>query len=336
LLGLNFQIPAEALETPNDSCGDRYGARAGRELIPLYLSVIERTVSEFNLTDIDEVTNNIDKITKQRDDIVSQLYRTMKFLATVMILVFLLEIKAVAFKGEIWGLNLKADQGELVFGLLLMGNLIALLFATAMMKMFMIEFILRSYLYLREEATNLFVFGLTYRFYAFTFGLIADQSTRGVPKGITVPSRFIHAATIILLPLTYILAYVGVLFIALRGFWKDAFALPPINGYPLHYQDIIVAFQSLWENVPTVPVILGRQPQFWYFVLLCLFNLLTLSVYAFVFFPCRRPTLPRTSITQLTANKAYQLWDAAGQPTGRDRETWLIAERQVKMLYNFR
>src|SRR5580658_219043 len=104
-------------------------------LAPLYLIVIERIVSELSLDDLNVIENSLDRFTKQRDDIVSQIYRTMRFLATAMILVFLLEIKAVSFNGVFWGLNLNADESELIFGLLLLGNLIALLFATAMMKM---------------------------------------------------------------------------------------------------------------------------------------------------------------------------------------------------------
>jgi hypothetical protein len=88
--------------------------------------------------------------------------------------VFLLEIKAVSFKTELWGMQLNADQDELIFGLLLLGNLIALLFATAMMKGFMLEFMLKGYFYICGTGNSQFVTGLAHRFYPFTFGLIAE------------------------------------------------------------------------------------------------------------------------------------------------------------------
>jgi hypothetical protein len=305
-------------------------------LAPLYLAIVERTVAELSLADLDGIENKIDKLTKQRDEIVSQIYRTMRFLATVMILVFLLELKAVSFKGELWGMNLKADQSELIFGLLLIGNLIALLFATAMTKMFMLEFVLKSYFYLRDEGNSLFITGIAYRFYAFTFGLIGERSNNSLPSTITRPSRVIHALTIILLPLTYIFAYTAVLLLALQSFSQSPLNGPPVSLPPsvIHLLAPFAPLKDFLSPSLASNLIFGHRPQFWYFVLLCLFNLLTLSVYAFVFFPCKRPKLSKAQMPQLIAEKAYRLWDGAGRPEGRDDEIWLIAERQLKMMYN--
>jgi hypothetical protein len=308
-------------------------------LAPLYLIVIERIVSELSLDNLNVIENSLDRFTKQRDDIVSQIYRTMRFLATAMILVFLLEIKAVSFNGVFWGLNLNADESELIFGLLLLGNLIALLFATAMMKMFMIEFVLKSYFYLRGEGHKLFVAGIAHRFFAFTFGLIAEQRAIGLSKKITIPSHINHALTIILLPLTYILAYLAVLFIALRGFWRHIHPSLPSSLPSSVHQSLISLVTSnnvCVSNVNTseFSFFLPHQPQFWYLLLLFMFNLLTLSVYAFVFLPLLRPPATKADMGRLTAEKAYRLWDGAGRPSGRDLEIWLIAERQIRVLYN--
>jgi hypothetical protein len=306
---------------------------------PLYSLVVERLVSELSLDDLGLIESNLDKLMKQRDEIVSQIYRTMRFLATVMILVFLLEIKAVSFKGELWGMNLNADRGELIFGLLLIGNVIALLFSTAMMRMFIIEFVLKSYLYLRGEGNRLFVNGISYRFFAFTFGLIAEQKTNGLSKSVTIPSQISHAATIVILPLTYILSYVVVLGIALFGFWRPEVTSVLHAAYPPSFSYINIPVSALSVvTAPTspalTPYLLGYRPELWYLVVLLAFNLLTLSVYMFVFFPCRRPTIPRSDIQRLTEDKAYRLWDGAGHPMGRDLELWVIAERQIKVMYN--
>src|SRR6516164_8805622 len=71
-------------------------ARLGKLRIrPVYLIVIERVLSFMTFDDVEQIGKNLDKIIKQRDDIVSQIYRTMLFLASLLILVFLIEINVV-------------------------------------------------------------------------------------------------------------------------------------------------------------------------------------------------------------------------------------------------
>jgi Protein of unknown function (DUF2934) len=194
--------------------------------------------------------------------------------------------------------------------------------------------VLKSYFYLRGEGRKLFVTGIAYRFFAFTFGLIAEQRVIGLPTKITVLSNINHAMTIILLPLTYILVYLTVLFIALRGFWRNIHPSLPSSVH----QALLLSPASGNVFVPNTNTgfsfFLPHQLQFWYLLVLCIFNLLTLSVYAFVFLPLPRPAFAKADMGRLTAEKAYSLWDAAGRPSGRDLEIWLIAERQIKVLYN--
>jgi hypothetical protein len=209
-------------------------ARLGKLRIrPVYLIVIERVLSFMTFDDVEQIGKNLDKIIKQRDDIVSQIYRTMLFLASLLILVFLIEINVVEIPPTVWGVKLNvpggtAAQGQevnnqdvFIFGFLLIGNIIALLFSSAMAKMFMLEYMLDIYSSLRASGPTQYIAKLSYRFYVFIFGLIADQAAYGVPKPVAAVSRAIHWITVVVLPITFIFLYCSVLLRALFRFWKE-------------------------------------------------------------------------------------------------------------------
>ncbi|MBI4323708.1 MAG: DUF2934 domain-containing protein [Chloroflexi bacterium] len=41
-------------------------------------------------------------------------------------------------------------------------------------------------------------------------------------------------------------------------------------------------------------------------------------------------TPPRSTSSDTIPARAYQLWETAGRPTGRDQEFWLLAEHELK------
>jgi hypothetical protein len=269
------------------------------------------------LEDIEDIGKSIDKIVKQRDAIISQIYRTMFFLASLMILIFLIEINLVAIPSTVWGVRLTVDnpssasqqdlvnnQDIFIFGFLLIGNIIALLFSSAMVQGFMLEFLLKAYCRLKSDGPCRYVAGATYQFYAFVFGLISEQGRVGVPPLITRISSVIHWVTVVVIPLTFILAYCSVLLLALVRFWTET---------------------------PTGIKLLGIEVELWYFGILVFFNALTLSFYAFAFFPCLVPMISQQSLQDLIDQRTNSLWESAGKPTGKYKEISQVAERQVKL-----
>jgi hypothetical protein len=285
---------------------------------PVYLLVVERVLSNISLEEIEEIGKGIDKIVKKRDDIVSQLYRTMFFLASTLILIFLIEINLVAIPSTVWGVRITIDnppsatepqqevnnQDMFIFGFLLIGNVVALLFSSAMVKAFILEFVLKTYCWLKFDGPSRYISELTYRFYVFVFGLISEQDRAGVPKLITRISGGIHWVTVLVLPLTFIFVYCLVLLRALIRFWTED---------------------------PTGIKLLGANVELWYFSILVFFNVLTLSFYVFAFFPCPVSVVSQQHLQALINQRANDLWERAGKPTGKYKEIERIAERQVKL-----
>src|ERR1700720_1040582 len=147
---------------------------------PVYLLVIERVMSRISLDEILEIEKNADKIVKQRDDIVAQLYKTMLFLSTLMIFIFLIEVNLAGIPDNLLGIvKLQSQTDTVIFGFLLIGNVVALLFSSAMVKMFTLEYVLASYWALRSEGPRRYIAGVTYRFYVFIFDLIGQQTGAG-------------------------------------------------------------------------------------------------------------------------------------------------------------
>jgi DUF2934 family protein len=268
---------------------------------PVYLLVVERVMSRISLDDILEIEKNLDKIAKQRDDIVAQLYKTMLFLSTLMIFIFLIEVNLAGLPETLMGFKLSSSADTAIFGFLLIGNIVALLFSSAMVKMFVLEYVLDSYWALRSEGPRRYIANVTYRFYVFIFDLIGQQTGAGVPKFITRLSRIIHVATVLILPITFISIYCSVLYIALLKFWA----------------------QSSTDRL-----------ELWYFAVLVFFNLLTLSLYAFAFFPCPARGLSYDVLESEIKERANALWENAGRPKGRFTEIEQLAERQIKLRHH--
>jgi hypothetical protein len=284
---------------------------------PVYLLVIEQVLSRINLDEIKQIGTNIDTIVKQRDAIVSQIYKIMFFLASLMIFIFLIEIKFVDPSEGFVSLKFKvADEGMFIFGFLLIGNIVALLFSSAMVKMFMLEFILKTYCWLNFDGPGRFIAGVAYRFYVFVFGLITEQNRAGIPRPISRIAGAIHLVTVVILPLSFIFAYCSVLWRALARFWAAPTQLPGIGAAPVHAQ------------------LLGIGVETWYFYVLVFFNLITLSFYAFAFFPCPVFPICGRRLQELTVERANELWELAGKPKGRDSEISLIAERQIRLRFH--
>src|ERR1700686_4153975 len=112
---------------------------------PVYLLVLEKVLSFISLSEIEEIGKNIDRIMKHRDGIVSQIYKTIFFLVTLLILVFLIEANLIAIPSTVWGVKLTFDapgasspaqqdvvnnRDMFIFGFLLVGNIVALLFSS--------------------------------------------------------------------------------------------------------------------------------------------------------------------------------------------------------------
>jgi hypothetical protein len=277
---------------------------------PAYLLVTERALSYISFKEMEEIGKNIDKITKQRDDIVSQIYRSMLFLASLLILIFLIEINLVTIPSTVWGVQLTTDkvnnQDMFIFGFLLIGNIIALLFSSAMVKMFMLEYILKTYCTLSADGVGRYVSGMTTRFYVFVFGLVAEQNAIGVPAVILKTCRLIHWITVVILPVMFIVLYCSVFIRALLKFWTE---------------------------LPSGTYIFGQTVELWYFILLLFFNALTLSFYAFAFFPCPVSTPSPERLEKLTEARASELWEKAERPKGKLVEIEILAERQMKLRY---
>jgi hypothetical protein len=282
--------------------------------------VIERVLSFISVEEVEEIGRNIEKIIKQRDAIVSQIYRTRFFLATLLILVFLIEINLVKIPSTVWGVRLNFDQPGastaqqdvinnqdlFIFGFLLIGNIVALLFSSAMVKMFTLEYVLETYASLRSEGPGLYVASITYRFYVFIFGLIADQASI-VPRSIVTAARGIHWITVVALPLTFISFYCVVLLRALVRFWTEK---------------------------PSGVELLGTNVEFVYFIVLALCNGLTLSLYAFAFFPCVTRAITDEEFDRQAELRANALWEAAGSPEGKYRDIEQLARRQIRLRHH--
>lgn len=295
----------------------------GRFIVrPVYLLVLEKVLSFISLSEIEELGKNIDRIMKQRDDIVSQIYKTMFFLVTLLILVFLIEANLIAIPSTVWGVRLTLDapgqslpsqqdvvnnRDMFIFGFLLVGNIVALLFSSAMVKMFMLEYVLDTLSSLQCDGPGRYIASVTQRFYVFTFGLIADQKGSGVPPSVTSASRAIHWITVIVLPITFIFLYCSVLLRALIKFWTEA---------------------------PSGTNILWISIEHWYFGILIFFNALTLSFYAFSFFPCVTRALSAEELDREIVKRANELWEKAGKPKGKFDEIERLAQRQIKLRYH--
>ena len=290
---------------------------------PIYLLVVEQVLSHFGLEDFGKLERNIDKIAKKRDDIVSQLYRTMFFLASLLILIFLMEINLIEIPSTVWGVHITVDKSSsltqseavvnnqdiLIFGLLLIGNIVALLFSSAMVKGFILEYIIKTYYSLTAEVPERFIAGATYRFYVFVFGLIAEQKQLGMPKILRQIAGGIHWINVVVLPVTFIVFYCFVLVRALTSFWTK----PPAG------------IDFLGINIET-----------WYFYVLVFFNAATLSFYAFAFFPYPIPIISYQRFQELVKQRANDIWEQAGKPSHKQEEIELLAERQVRLGFRVR
>jgi hypothetical protein len=286
----------------------------GFRIRPVYLLVIEKVLSFMTLSEVQQIEKGIGDITKQRDNIVSQIYKIMTFLTSLLILVLLIELNVIAIPNAAWGVTVHygdADrmnnQDIFIFGFLLVGNIVALLFSSAMVKMFMLEYLIDTYCSLRVEGPSRYIASVAYRFYVFIFGTISDQKGAGIPNAVTLASRVIHCITVIVLPITFIVLYCCVLALALTRFWTEA---------------------------PSGMSILGTQVELWYVLLLSFFNLVTLSLYAFAFFPCITRVLSEEDLAREIEARADLLWEKAGRPRGTLREIELLAERQIKLRYH--
>jgi len=131
----------------------------------------------------------------------------------------------------------------------------------------------------------------------------------GVPRPITKASSLIHWITVVVLPLTFIFSYCSVLMRALVRFWTE---------------------QSSGIDI------FGQKVELWYFVTLVFFNTLTLSFYAFAFFPCRVFTISPKRMAKLIEERATELWEMAEKPEGKFDEIKLLAGRQIRLRYGLR
>lgn len=276
------------------------------KFVPLYLLVIEAVISNLTLKDFEALKENALAIAKQRDDIVAQMYKSLRFLATLMILIFLMEMKVVTIPTSVWSVHIRASAPTIIFGLLLIGNVVALLLSSAMMKMFMLEFILKHYASFREEGAKSFFSGLAYRFYAFTFGVVSEHGGETVPIIIRKLAHIIHIITVIMLPILYIAAYNIVLSRAII---------------------------DLYESEPSI-LIFEISIESWYIFILMIFNMLTSSFYIFVFFPCHKKKISADTADNIIKYRAYRLWETAECPDNRELEIWLLAEKQVRLQYS--
>jgi hypothetical protein len=274
---------------------------------PVYLLVVQRVLSRASLNELDEIAKNIDKLVKQRDEIVSQIYKTMFFLATLLILVFLIEINLVtAATSLVPGVTLRYDQDLFVFGGLLIGNIVALLFSSAMVKMFVLEYLLATYNWLTYEGASRYISSVSSRFYVYIFESIADQID-SLPRSVTAIARAIHWMTVIILPITYICFYCYVLGHALLAFYSKK---------------------------PSGVELFGASAEFWYLAVLLFFNGVTLSLYAFAFFPWFSCALGPRQLEKEVDERANVLWEQSGKPDERLADIRRLAERQIRLRYH--
>ena len=176
-----------------------------------------------------------------------------------------------------------------------------------MVKMFMLEYLIDTYCSLRADGASRYIASVAYRFYVFIFGTISDQKDAGIPRAITLASRAIHWITVVVLPITFIALYCCVLYWALKGF---------LIGDPSGVD------------------LFGTRIELWYVLVLSFFNLLTLSLYAFAFFPCVTRVLSEEDLARSIEERTNVLWEKAGRPRGSLREIELLAERQIKLRYH--
>jgi len=146
----------------------------------------------------------------------------------------------------------------------------------------------------------------------------------GVPRPITKASSLIHWITVVVLPLTFIFSYCSVLMRALVRFWTEQSSGIDIFG------------QKVELSLDKKLIIFGQKVELWYFVTLVFFNTLTLSFYAFAFFPCRVFTISPKRMAKLIEERATELWEMAEKPEGKFDEIKLLAGRQIRLRYGLR
>lgn len=173
--------------------------------------------------------NRIMALAKARDELVKRTERYMLFLASVLIVIFLV-INELIQVPKIFGIEFNSNgpgdgtatamriDGHILFafGFLLIGNLIALLHSGAMLKLFLAESLLQRSLKITHEGRDRVLALVALAFFPYIYRVIDETIDLHSDRSLRALNRFCHVATIVSVPFTYIGFYLLVL---LQGLW---------------------------------------------------------------------------------------------------------------------
>jgi hypothetical protein len=271
---------------------------------PLYLFIVGRVLAGIDMHQIESLTQNLEKLTKQRDEIAARIEKIMLFLVSTLLVIFLVIYDVVSDSPGLFGFKI-SSKIYFIFFFLLVGNLIALLHAGAMLKMFILEGIISFSVDDASNSPDQPISFITSRFFTFSYKFISRQDNSVVQYPIRLIAKIINIVMNIFIPITYMSFYVYVLAVSLKLIWY--FPVAADNNLPM----------------PPVELLCGT---------LLLANAITLFVYAFMFVPIPVKRLEPDELQIALERRAYALWERNGCPNGLHEMHWNLAEKQIRLL----
>jgi hypothetical protein len=299
-------------------------------LIPVYLLYVDDTITRATKSDLDELAKNIDKYVKVRDDLVGRIEKAMLFLATVLILIFFVLLRIIDVPKM---LNIEFTNNRrqvyFVFTFLLIGNIVALLYSTAMLKMFMMESLIDRFSSIYYTPTYKSLNEILLRFFTFTYELISEQASGFVPRSVRRVSRILHYFTTFLIPTGYMAFYIFVLWIGL-SYIADTQSNHNVRSTHWPVIKDIKLLEMADSSKPANDEISKEERKILFWALVG-FNAVTLPIYAFTFLPVPVRRLSENEFFEKVKKRANEIWEEEGCPEGRAAEHWSKAEQEVRL-----
>ena len=244
---------------------------------PVYALVVENSIAHASAADLEDLAGNIDKYVKMRDELATRIEKSMIFLATVLVLVFFVLLRIIDTP-KILDIEFSGSDHRrvyFVFAFLLIGNIIALLYATAMLKMFMVETLIGRFIALSYRETYQPFAAILFRFFPFSYALIAREVGRSTPRFIVRLGSGLNVFTTVGLPILYMAFYAAVLVQGLNYIRSADSDAPRPPGQSV---ETVTTARAMPDDTAGIT----RDVLFW---TLTVANAITLPVYLFTFLP---------------------------------------------------
>jgi hypothetical protein len=168
---------------------------------PLYRHVVATMMHSLSLDQVAKIEGNMSILIKQRDDNVLRMYRTLLLLATLLLLIFLMEnnIVDISKKTDVTlsGIPFTVENRDLfIFVALLVGNFVALMHSTIFVKMFMLEAFIEIFSGLSDELRTGHIQQFSYGFPAFLYGFISRVGGDAVSPLVRITYKCLHLLNI--------------------------------------------------------------------------------------------------------------------------------------------